>query len=262
EEAKRLLAHQLARPVRFVDVVERLYREGARTFVEVGPRSTLTGLVRSILEGERFAAVAMDASAGKKPGLWDLASTLAELAALGHPVRLSEWERTPAPVRGAAPKRKKRMAIPICGANYRAPREELPPRRSPPPSVSMETPMSHSPSNPEASLVLVEALRANGETLRASQQLQAQTALAHQLLLGQQRLLEQAAGMPETLTMPVPAVVPPAPPAPPSQPAFVPPPAPVAPAVPAPAPLAPAPAPVAPAPRPIAPAPALAAPAP
>lgn len=277
EEAKRLLAHQLARPVRFVDVVERLYREGARTFVEVGPRSTLTGLVRSILEGERFAAVAMDASAGKKPGLWDLASALAELAALGHPVRLSEWERTPAPVRGAAPKRKKRMAIPIGGANYRAPREELPPRRSPPPSVSMETPMSQSPSNPEASLVLVEALRANGETLRALQQLQEQTALAHQrfletqahaqasihqLLLGQQRLLEQAAGMPETLTMPVPAVVPPAPPAPPSQPAFVPPPAPVAPAVPAPAPLAPAPAPVAPAPRPIAPAPALAAPAP
>src|SRR5690606_12878369 len=128
------------------------------------------------------------------------------------------------------------------------PREPLPPRPPGSVSVSMEkNAMSKTPSNPQAPFLL-EALRANGETLRALQTLQEQTAIAHQrfleahghaqpsihqLLLGQQRLLEQASGMPDALSaLPPPApVVSPAPP----------PPMPVA----APAPLALAPAPVA-----------------
>lgn len=230
ETARKLLAEQLARPVRFVDVVERLHAEGARTFVEVGPRATLTGLVRSILEGQDFHAVAIDASAGKRPGLWDLASALAELAALGHPVRLEAWEARPGPVRGTTVARKKRMKIPIGGANYRAPREPLPPRRAPTVSMEKKIPMSKAPTNPQANPFLVEALRANGETLRALQSLQEQTAIAHQrfleaqghaqasihqLLLGQQRLLEQAAGMPDALSaLPAPTPMPVTPPVP------------------------------------------------
>src|SRR5690606_7939380 len=42
-----LLAGQLGRPVRFRETVERMYADGVRTFIEVGPGSVLTGLVRS-----------------------------------------------------------------------------------------------------------------------------------------------------------------------------------------------------------------------
>ena len=51
-EARSLLAHQLARPVRFVEQVEAMARSGIRTFLEVGPDARLTGLVGAILEGQ------------------------------------------------------------------------------------------------------------------------------------------------------------------------------------------------------------------
>ncbi|AGC47287.1 non-ribosomal peptide synthetase [Myxococcus stipitatus DSM 14675] len=45
--------HQLRNPVRFASGVERLYREGARVFVEIGPKATLLGMAaRSLPEGE------------------------------------------------------------------------------------------------------------------------------------------------------------------------------------------------------------------
>jgi len=34
-----LLAHQLAKPVRFVEQIEAMHASGVRTFVEVGPRA-------------------------------------------------------------------------------------------------------------------------------------------------------------------------------------------------------------------------------
>ncbi len=49
--ATRLGAH-LASPVRFGEMVEAMYRDGARVFVEVGPGAVLTPLVASVL-GER-----------------------------------------------------------------------------------------------------------------------------------------------------------------------------------------------------------------
>ena len=71
-------------------------RSGVRTFLEVGPGSTLTRLVEAILESggpsSEYAAVALDASAGRKPGVQDLATALARLAARGHAVSLAGWE--------------------------------------------------------------------------------------------------------------------------------------------------------------------------
>ncbi len=52
EAIKRLLVEHLASAVRFQEEIEAMYDAGARLFVEVGPGSVLTGLVRQIL-GER-----------------------------------------------------------------------------------------------------------------------------------------------------------------------------------------------------------------
>jgi [acyl-carrier-protein] S-malonyltransferase len=56
-DVKPYLLRQVASPVRWTDCVNRLAREGATTFVEVGPGKVLTGLLRRILEGVRGHSV-------------------------------------------------------------------------------------------------------------------------------------------------------------------------------------------------------------
>jgi acyl transferase domain-containing protein len=46
---KRRLEEHLVNPVRFIDEIEAMYRDGARVFIEVGPGGVLTGLVKKIL---------------------------------------------------------------------------------------------------------------------------------------------------------------------------------------------------------------------
>ncbi len=80
-----LLSEHLSRPVEFVREIEAMYDDGARIFVEVGPRSVLTGLVPRILSEREHLAVPMDRSG--QPGLLSLVHCLAALAAEGVPVR-------------------------------------------------------------------------------------------------------------------------------------------------------------------------------
>jgi [acyl-carrier-protein] S-malonyltransferase len=49
DEARRLMVGQLTGPVRWTQSVRRLQQLGVDAFVEIGPRRTLTGLVRKIL---------------------------------------------------------------------------------------------------------------------------------------------------------------------------------------------------------------------
>jgi [acyl-carrier-protein] S-malonyltransferase len=51
EEVRRLMVGQLTGPVRWTQSVQRLQDLGADHYVEVGPRRTLTGLVKKILPG-------------------------------------------------------------------------------------------------------------------------------------------------------------------------------------------------------------------
>ena len=118
---RELLGAQLEKPVRFQEMVEALYQEGCRTFVEVGPKATLCGLVRSILKERPHQRIALDSSSGKGDGLLHLAEALGQLAALGHPLSLQSWQECqPLPRALQNESYQARMAIPLTGANYRA----------------------------------------------------------------------------------------------------------------------------------------------
>ena len=114
---KTLLGQQITHPVQFLAAIEHLYEMGIRTFIEVGPRPILTGLVRSILKNRPAAAIAMDATSGKDSARVDLAKVLCRLAAMGYPVRLPCWEAG----ESDAPVRKPLMKVSISGANYQNP---------------------------------------------------------------------------------------------------------------------------------------------
>jgi [acyl-carrier-protein] S-malonyltransferase len=51
DEVRRLMVGQLTGPVRWTQSIQHLQQLGADTYIEVGPRRTLTGLVKKILPG-------------------------------------------------------------------------------------------------------------------------------------------------------------------------------------------------------------------
>ena len=112
--ARDTLGNQILNPVDFVANVENQYKKGVQTFVEVGPKTVLTGLIRQILRKRDHTAIAIDASSGKRFGLIDLAKCLCHLAALGYPVQLDRWEDPPP----SGDRRKPIMRVSIGGANY------------------------------------------------------------------------------------------------------------------------------------------------
>jgi acyl transferase domain-containing protein/NAD(P)-dependent dehydrogenase (short-subunit alcohol dehydrogenase family)/acyl carrier protein len=124
--AKQLLAGHLLSPVDFLSDIINLYSEGVRTFVEVGPKSVLTGLVKSILKGKPFTVISLDSTMGKPSGIADLVKTISLLASLGHGVDLAAWDP------GLKDVKKQRMSILLSGSNYRNQRHEV---RGPRPEV-------------------------------------------------------------------------------------------------------------------------------
>lgn len=127
---RELLANQIASPVRFVEMIEQMYADGVRVFVEVGASSVLTGLVPAILGDRPHVAIATDRR--NKPGLGAYLGAVAKLAALGVPVQLN---RLFADVRVDAPTIKPgKMPIKISGANYGKPYPPEDPSRLPGPN--------------------------------------------------------------------------------------------------------------------------------
>src|SRR6202022_3826284 len=66
-EVRRLMVGQLTGPVRWTQSIQRLQQLGADTYVEVGPRRTLTGLVKKILPGAVVHNIADLASMNTTP---------------------------------------------------------------------------------------------------------------------------------------------------------------------------------------------------
>src|ERR1019366_1224353 len=90
KEIAALLASHLVRPVKFVDEIRAMYEQGARVFVEVGPKGVLTGLARQILDGKdaRFIQIDSDRNA-----IVQLLNALAQLAVEGVPVDTAQLLR-------------------------------------------------------------------------------------------------------------------------------------------------------------------------
>ena len=206
-KAKEILAEQLARPVEFVAEIEAMHVAGVRTFVEVGPGSRLSGLVKSILGEQKYTVVAVDASSGKRSGIADLARCLAQLAVLGHPVQLARWDEGYSAPKPATSK-KPLMTIPLCGANYVKPRTKRAASApvtqrvaapAAPSSAIMSGAVVTTTSTPASRDILAESLRITREGMSVLQKMQEETAQLHRRFLeGQetasrtiQTLLEQ-----------------------------------------------------------------------
>jgi len=80
-EVVQLASAQLAQPVEWIREVEAMYRDGARIFVEVGPKSVLGGLISRILADRPHLVVSLDQPG--RNGVFQLLNSLATLAAEG-----------------------------------------------------------------------------------------------------------------------------------------------------------------------------------
>ncbi|WP_019983392.1 type I polyketide synthase [Streptomyces sp. Amel2xE9] len=116
---RRVLAEQLIHPVDFAARVEEMYAAGFRTFVEFGPKSVLTTLVRRILGERPHTVLAVDAGPGKDADV-ALKQAVARLAVLGLPLRTADrYVAAPVerePVKG--------MSIMLNGINYVSPQRK------------------------------------------------------------------------------------------------------------------------------------------
>jgi len=83
-DIRRLAVSHWASPVEFIRLAKAMYADGARLFVECGPRGNLTSFVQDILRGQSFEAVAVNSV--HRSGLTQLNHLAALLAA--HHVEL------------------------------------------------------------------------------------------------------------------------------------------------------------------------------
>ena len=85
--ARKDTAGRWSRPVLFADTVRRMYADGYRVFVEVGPRGLMTSFVEDTLKGMEHAAVATNSI--HRRGLLQLQHAVAQLIALGADMDIS-----------------------------------------------------------------------------------------------------------------------------------------------------------------------------
>ena len=110
-KARDLLGQQLMHPVNFIGNIEYMNSQGVDTFIEVGPKTVLCGLVRSILKDKEIQTLALDKSGGKNSGIEDLGLCLCAIAAKGFNIDLSAWEED------TLPPTPKKFTIMLNGAN-------------------------------------------------------------------------------------------------------------------------------------------------
>jgi phosphopantetheine--protein transferase-like protein len=79
--ARADVGERWAKPVRFEETIRRMYADGYRVFLEVGPRGLMTSAVDDTLKGEEHAAIALNSI--HRRGILQAQHAIAQLAALG-----------------------------------------------------------------------------------------------------------------------------------------------------------------------------------
>ena len=83
---RKLAVNHWVTPVEFTRMIEAMYADGVRLFVEAGPRGNLSAFVEDILRGKPFAAI--PANVPRKSGPTQINHLVAQLAAHHVPVNL------------------------------------------------------------------------------------------------------------------------------------------------------------------------------
>nr|VFJ51138.1 MAG: polyketide-type polyunsaturated fatty acid synthase PfaA [Candidatus Kentron sp. FW] len=149
ETIRDTVANQLAEPVLFLNEVRNMHEAGARIFVEVGPGSTLTGMVGQILADHPHEAIALDTK--DKQDLTGFWNGLARISLLtGKKLNFASlWENYR--LDGPPEVKKGPTVLTILGTNYGKP---YPPsggsKSLPPPNPSVPN-LPTEPSEPGAS---------------------------------------------------------------------------------------------------------------
>ena len=186
DSVRAQLGRQLANPVRFVEMVEAMYANGARTFVEVGPASILSGLIGQILGDRPHRAIRLDKK--NTTSVAAFVDGIGQLAAAGAPMNLGALSNEYADMTNPHDIVPPALAITIDGSNYNAPyppddlTKIVGPNATPiPASPSAPTPPrpAATPTPEPAALQQVTAAPAAPGVLAAYQAVQQQTADAH-----------------------------------------------------------------------------------
>jgi acyl transferase domain-containing protein len=115
-EIKNILAQHILNTVDFKTEIENMYAAGARVFVEFGPKSILTNLVKDILADKEHFVVATNAKATKNSDL-QIREAAVQLQVLGCELGAIDSNAR----RVAMPLLQSKMAVKIAGNNYVSP---------------------------------------------------------------------------------------------------------------------------------------------
>ncbi len=141
-QAVDILARQVASPVEWIAQIERMYADGARIFVECGPKRALTGFVVSTLR--RRPHRALYTNHPKRGGVQSIRDALSGLLALGFPVRARCDEEIPDLFVPPEPRRATPAAVAAWRARQAPPATLPPPRKRPPRQPPPEAPTTTS----------------------------------------------------------------------------------------------------------------------
>jgi acyl transferase domain-containing protein len=90
-QIRKILSQHITAPVQFAEQLEAMFQDGARIFVEIGPRTVLSNLTREALASHRPLILSMDSQ--ERHGITQLLHVLGQLAAAGVPIDFEELYR-------------------------------------------------------------------------------------------------------------------------------------------------------------------------
>jgi len=170
EEIRSLAAVQWSSTVRFRETIEGMHRDGVRLFLEIGPRSNLTGFTDDVLRSKPHAAIPSNVQ--HRSGIVQLHHALGQLVAHGLNPNLAHLyaRRAPRPVdEKVKPKRMLALGTGIQPA--RLPADfELPKTETKPPAASHQPPVPAPPPPRDRRATVMQEHLATMEQLIATEQ--------------------------------------------------------------------------------------------